>query len=243
MYKKQMTQEEAQAKKREYRKAYYLRHRERVLAEQKEYRKANAAAIAAKDSERKKKARAADPEKFKERNRAWSAANKDKVREKTRRWMETNAERKRETNRAWKLRNADKAKQQNRDWWATNKKRACEYTAQRRSTPRGAIEASIRSGIYSRLSREAGRKGKAKTFDLLGYSVEELVAHLERQFLKGMSWGNYGEWHVDHIVPVSSFNYETFQDSEFRACWAITNLRPMWGKDNYAKGAKRLTLL
>lgn len=178
-----------------------------------------------------------------EYDRRYAAENRAKIAEKTARWKAANYERKCEANRAWRKRNPDKVREQNRSWWANNKERSREYARRRVSTPRGKLENVVRCGIYSRLSRAAGRKGSAKTFDLIGYSVEALVEHIERQFTKGMSWDNYGEWHVDHIVPIASFTYETFSDPEFRAAWALTNLRPMWGKENYAKGARRLTLL
>lgn len=214
-----------------------------IKEQQRQYRQANALVIAKRDSERKKRSRQNDPEKFRERSRAWNSANPEKLKAKTARWMEANAERKRATNKAWKIRNADKAREQNKAWWSANKDKAREYARKRRLTPQGKINASVRSGIYGRLSRATGRKGKAKTFELLGYTVEALVIHLERQFLNGMNWDNYGQWHVDHIVPLSSFSYETFQEPDFRAAWALTNLRPMWGGENIAKGAKRLTLL
>lgn len=90
-----------------------------------------------------------------------------------------------------------------------------------------------------------GSKAERRTEDLLGYSFEELKAHLERQFVGRMSWANYGRdgWHIDHIVPVASFNLETPDDPAFKACWALSNLRPLWGKENHEKHAKRLHLL
>jgi hypothetical protein len=53
-----------------------------------------------------------------------------------------------------------------------------------------------------------------------------------------MTWGNYGQWHVDHKIPISAFNYETPDDIDFKRCWALKNLRPMWAKENISKGAK-----
>lgn len=237
------TPEELRAKKQEAARRYYLKHREQILQKCREYRQENREIVAERDRLKHQRARAKDPEKFRERSRSWGAANPEMVRAKTQRWMETNAERKRQTNREWKLRNAEKVKEQAKAWWAENKDRSCDYARKRRATPQGRIEASIRSGIYSRLRRKGGSRGKGKTFEALGYSPVDLVAHLERQFTKGMNWDNYGEWHIDHIVPVSAFDYATTDDPNFRAAWALTNLRPMWGTENYAKGAKRLTLL
>ena len=237
------TTEAKRTRRLEAKRAEYIRNREKRLAQQKEYRAANADLVAARDSARRKRYREADPQKFRARNREWSADNKEKVKAKTARWLEQNADRKRETNRAWKAANPAKVKQQSRDWWAGNKERAREYARLRRSTPQGRIESSVRAGIIGSLRRKGGRKGKSKTFDALGYTVAQLIEHLERQFVRGMLWANYGQWHVDHIIPLASFNYQTTDDPEFRAAWALSNLRPLWKTDNLAKGAKRLTLL
>lgn len=88
-----------------------------------------------------------------------------------------------------------------------------------------------------------GYQKETSWFAILGYTRDELVAHLERQFTKGMSWNNMGEWHIDHIVPLSSFSIETPDSPDFARAWALTNLRPMWGIANMSKGGKVLTLL
>lgn len=44
-----------------------------------------------------------------------------------------------------------------------------------------------------------------------------------------------GRWHIDHIRPKSSFTYTSEDDAEFRDCWSLTNLRPLWAKDNVKK--------
>lgn len=62
------------------------------------------------------------------------------------------------------------------------------------------------------------------------------MAHLEAQFAEGMSWDNYGEWHVDHIKPCALFNLLLADEQE--ACFHYTNLQPLWGPDNCSKGAR-----
>jgi hypothetical protein len=90
---------------------------------------------------------------------------------------------------------------------------------------------------------DKGGKGGKSWKSLVGYSVEELRRHVELQFLPGMSWENRSKWHLDHIVPLSSFNFSSHGDPEFKAAWAITNLRPLWGTDNVRKQAKRIFLI
>lgn len=83
----------------------------------------------------------------------------------------------------------------------------------------------------------------AKFEDFAGYSTEQLKAHLEAQFTKGMDWEKFrlGEIHIDHIVPISSFDLSN--PDELRSAWAITNLRPLWAKDNMTKSSKRIYLI
>jgi hypothetical protein len=72
-------------------------------------------------------------------------------------------------------------------------------------------------------------------FDILKYTPEELISHLEKQFTDSMTWENYGEWHVDHRIPISSFNFESVDDDSFIKCWCLDNLQPMWGVENIKK--------
>jgi hypothetical protein len=119
------------------------------------------------------------------------------------------------------------------------KKKHAERMRRARSTPSGRMENRMRVAIRRGISR-----GSSKTLiALLGYTVAELVAHIERQFLPGMSWEEAAEWHIDHIVPLSLFNIREYGDVEFKAAWGLPNLRPMWAIANLSKRANRLTLL
>jgi len=75
-------------------------------------------------------------------------------------------------------------------------------------------------------------------FRILPYTVEQLIIHLESQFISGMSWSNYGKWHIDHKIPDSHFDYKSINDEEFRHCWSLDNLQPLWARDNIKKGNK-----
>ena len=83
----------------------------------------------------------------------------------------------------------------------------------------------------------------AKFEDFVGYSTQQLKNHLEAQFTKDMNWERFrlGEIHIDHIVPVSSFDLS--DPDELKSAWAITNLRPLWAKDNLIKSSKRIYLI
>jgi len=53
-----------------------------------------------------------------------------------------------------------------------------------------------------------------------------------------MSWENYGKWHIDHIIPISKFNFITSEHLDFKRCWALKNLQPLEAKQNMSKGKK-----
>lgn len=111
-----------------------------------------------------------------------------------------------------------------------------------RSDPKFALNEFMRSGILKSLGDK--KDGNSWT-TFVDYTVDELKAHLERQFLPGMTWENRGVngWHIDHILPIASFDYDRPDHPDFKACWALTNLRPMWGGDNIRKKDKRLFLI
>lgn len=106
----------------------------------------------------------------------------------------------------------------------------------RKKNPGFLCSARIRARVRSAL-----KDRRQKTFDLLGYSVDDLVAHLERQFLPGMSWSNMHEWHIDHIVSLSSLGVASEEDA--RRAWCLSNLRPLWASENLKKRDKRTHLL
>jgi hypothetical protein len=78
-----------------------------------------------------------------------------------------------------------------------------------------------------------------KTFNSLGYSVEDLKNHLESKFESDMSWDNYGKWHIDHIIPDSWFKYNSTNDQSFKESWSLENLQPLWAQDNLSKSNRR----
>lgn len=91
--------------------------------------------------------------------------------------------------------------------------------------------------LRTRLRRALkGTCKSARTLELLGCTVEELKGYLEKQFKRGMSWSNYGRWHVDHIRPCASFDLT--DPEQQRVCFHYTNLQPLWAKENLRKGAK-----
>lgn len=129
-------------------------------------------------------------------------------------------------------------------WRAVNRDKYVEYNRRRyekiKADPKARLSSNISCHIYQTLKgTKAGRSWQL----LVGYTVDDLRGHLERQFRNGMSWENYGKWHIDHIRPVSSFSFSSPDHAEFRACWALSNLQPLWARDNILKSNKLVSML
>lgn len=70
------------------------------------------------------------------------------------------------------------------------------------------------------------------------FSIEELREHLESKFTVGMGWYNIAEWHIDHIIPINAFNIKKSDDIDFKRCWELSNLQPLWANENRIKRCK-----
>ena len=93
----------------------------------------------------------------------------------------------------------------------------------------------LRSRLHQAVKHHGARKNKT-TLQLTGCTLNKLIAHLEGQFQQGMNWDNYGDWHIDHIIPCAAFN---LKDEEERIkCFHYTNLQPLWGTENRKKNTK-----
>ena len=99
------------------------------------------------------------------------------------------------------------------------------------------IAHSISLGMQRSFRAGTGKQGRPWE-TLVGYTREELMEHLESQFQDGMSWDNYGEWHIDHVVLLAYFDYASVDDVEFKDAWSLDNLQPLWAFDNQSKGAR-----
>lgn len=133
--------------------------------------------------------------------------------------------------------------QENRDFVRSYMR---EYQARLRSeNPNFRLKSSVAARINFSLRARGSSKERRSWESLVGYTLDELCRHIERQFSRGMTWENMGRggWHIDHRQALSSFTFTSADDPEFRVAWALSNLQPLWAKDNLSKGAKRLTLL
>lgn len=98
------------------------------------------------------------------------------------------------------------------------------------------INYRLRKILRNRISSAVIKRGytkSQKTIDLIGCTVEFLKEYLQKLFKPGMSWDNYGEWHIDHIIPCASFNLENLDEQ--KKCFNFLNLQPLWAVENLKK--------
>jgi hypothetical protein len=159
-----------------------------------------------KHLKRKQQRRLENPEKYREETKKYYEKTKDIQFVKKKKWISENREK---YNSYW-----------------TNRKKEDQLFK---------LITDVRSRISTYL-KNSNYKKKSKTFDIVGCSPEFLKEHLEKQFVDGMSWENRNEWHIDHIIPLSSAKTE---DDALRLCH-YTNLQPLWAEDNLKKSNKIL---
>ncbi len=115
---------------------------------------------------------------------------------------------------------------------AATQKRARE---KRSKDPKCALSHRISSGMWRSLN---GSKNGHHWETLVSYTLEDLMTHLEKLFKPGMTFKNRGAWHIDHKIPVSAFNFTKPEDTDFKKCWALSNLQPLWAEENLKKSSK-----
>ena len=126
----------------------------------------------------------------------------------------------------------------------TDSSRRNRYNEWVRCKRKSDVGFAVTAHMRTLMHRAFGSKKAGKSWrSFVDYSLEELMSHLEKQFLDGMTWENRGEWHIDHIIPRSSFEYDDPCDPDFKACWALSNLRPLWAIDNIRKNARITNLI
>ena len=159
--------------------------------------------------------------------------NKDTCRERSREYWQKNKAKKAQKDKRYTIKNKEKIAKRNR--LPEVKNRRNELTRKRRQNPKHRININITNAIGTSLR---GSKGGRKWESLVGYTIQDLMIHLEKQFQVGMSWDNIGKWHIDHIIPLSVHNFNKPEDEDFKRAWALNNLQPLWAKDNYIKSNK-----
>lgn len=119
------------------------------------------------------------------------------------------------------------------------RRRADQIQTRAKERKRNNVSAALRARVSSYVRQNVGKTNLGTTWTkLLPYSSDQLKAHLQSLFCEGMSWELFmaGEIEIDHVIPVSYFNPSCPKSENFRMCWSLRNLQPLWRSDNRAKG-------
>ena len=136
-------------------------------------------------------------------------------------WNKANPDRRRAIQR--KYNRSEASKQKRKEWHKSSYIEGNNY--------------KIQHLLRNRLNRAIKNNYKTgSAVQDLGCSIEYLNAYLEGQFESGMTWANYGEWEIDHIRPLVSFDLT--DPEQFKQAVHYTNLQPLWKKANREKGKR-----
>lgn len=168
--------------------------------------------------------------------RKYSIENKGKAAAYQKEWRKANKDKTAAHQKKWREANKDEFAAYQKEWCEANKEHINEYKRNRLKTdPMYRLKMSARGRVGKAL-RKGGYTKKSKTQEMLGIDWERFQKHIERTFTEGMTWENYGEWHVDHIMPLASANTE----EELIKLFHYTNTQALWAEENLSKGDRIL---
>jgi hypothetical protein len=168
-------------------------------------------------------------------NSTWRLKNKDKVSFYSKNYQQLNATKLKEQHQEYRLQNIEAIKQKKQQWQKDFKqKHGISYAAHRRQN---SLNERIKHNIRVRINKAI--KGINKTgsaVDELGCSLGEFQLFIQNKFTLGMTWDNYGEWEIDHIIPLDSFDLSDAE--QFKVACHHSNLQPLWKSVNRIKSSK-----
>ena len=159
----------------------------------------------------------------KEYKSMWYSKNKENVKDYNNKWIENN----KNYHSDLYINNIDKIKERNKKNKKITNKR---YLDRRNTNPLFKFKSNLRNRTCQAFKQKKWKKDGSEK--LLGCSYECAKLHIENKFTIGMSWDNYGEWHIDHIIPLSSAKDVV----EMSKLCHYTNIQPLWAIDNIKKG-------
>lgn len=157
-------------------------------------------------------------------------------------WRAANLERAKAAVRKWQRAHPEKATAYVRKWQRANREKVVAYARKWQHANPAYRLANTTRGRVRKILRARGGTKHAKTFDALGYTPKQLAAYLTSTLPKGLTLQDALDsgFHIDHITPISAFNFTSTEDTDFRRAWALSNLRLIPGSENCRKGAKLL---
>ena len=182
---------------------------------------------------------------WKEKGKRYRQNNSEKIKAN----YQAHKKQKSEYNKFYRLMNRERLNQKSKEYYRNNKERIREYKRKNREYinqyARNKRKIDIKSNLVNRISRairftlKDGKKGEHWE-DLVGYTCNDLIKHLQKTMPIGYTWDDFleGKLHIDHIIPVSVFNFTKPEHTDFKRCWALENLQLLPAKENISKQNK-----
>jgi len=134
--------------------------------------------------------------------------------------------------------NGEEAKKRKKEWIKNNYQKFRDIQ-NRYKRKRFQIDVNYKLNrlMGNAINQGINDKGFKKWENIVGYSIDILRNHLETTLPENITWNDYlkGGYHIDHIIPQSMYDFESYQDPEFKKCWCYRNLRILPGNDNLHK--------
>ena len=114
----------------------------------------------------------------------------------------------------------------------------CEHDRRRHICRDCDPDGHLRLVVTTRIFKALNYSPTKGPLEYLGCPISVLRVHIERQFVEGMTWETYGQWQMDHVIPIMYEDVRgvppTLEEISKRLHWS--NIQPMWRADNAAKG-------
>ena len=221
-------------KNRKSNKKYYENHREEILAKHKKWRKNNQDYI--KEYNRNHRLVCSDEIKEYREN------HRDEKKKYNKEYYQNHRNEILKQHKEYKEKYRDELKTKQKNYYKNHRdeifKRNNEYIKKRRKTDlkfnlNNKISKSIRYSLKN-------NKNCNHWENLVDYSINDLIKHLKSTMPEGYTWNDYinGRLHIDHIIPISVFNFTNTDHIDFKRCWSLKNLRLLTAKENISKQDK-----
>jgi len=204
---------------KEYKRQWYIRNKEKVKKNTTQWRNDNS-------------------EKVKQYKLLYYQKNRGIVIERSKQWWKDNPGKFKMIVKRWRLNNPEYAKQ----WRENNLEYIREYQNRYNTIKR---KTDLKFNLNSRMSNAIGialnKNKKGRHWEnLVGYNLKDLYKRLIQTMPEGYAWQDYlnGRLHIDHIIPISVFNFTKSEHTDFKRCWALENLQLLPARENRSKHNK-----
>mgnify|MGYP001070576282 CR=1 FL=1 len=177
-------------------------------------------------------------EKEKRQDRDWYIKNRKRILEKRKKYYKDKRKIILKKQKKYNKDNYEKISKRRKKYRQNNSEQRRQYVNMKRRTD---LKLNLDNKISSKIRRSLkGKKNYKKWETLVGYTKVDLIKRLKYTLPQGYTWQDFldGKLHIDHIIPISAFNYNTSDNPDFKRCWALTNLRLLTEKENRIKGNK-----